>query len=273
MIRVDDLDDPRLSNYRFVAQPAELERRGWLVAEGRLVLPRLLDAPRIRTQSILLSTVAWQAMQPALDARRFDAPIYVAPQEALSAVVGFNMHRGCLALAERPTLPTLTDVDLRACPRVLVLEGVNNPDNIGGLFRNAAAFGVDLVVLGPRCSDPFYRKAIRTSMGATLHVPIASAGPWPDAIDRLRAAGLQTIALTPSPEATPLKSIAASTSGIALLLGAEGDGLSGDALRATDVRVRIEMVPSVNSLNVATAAAIALHHFLARKAGAARDCT
>ncbi len=261
MIRVSDLDDPRLAEYRQVAKPAELHRHGLFVAEGRLVVRRLVDAHRFRTRSVLLSVTAWQAMQSELDTRHLDAPIYVVAQDAMNALVGFNIHRGCLALAERPHLPSLPDVDLSTCRRALVLEGVNNRDNVGGLFRNAAAFGVELVVLGPGCGDPFYRKAIRTSMGATLSVPIADAGGWPDAVDRLRDAGMRVIALTPAPEATPLRSIAADTPRIALLLGAEGDGLSADAFQAADVQVRIEMTPEVDSLNVATAAAIALHHF------------
>lgn len=212
MISIHTLDDPRLAGYRLVAKPVELQRHGLFVAEGRLVVTRLVDARGFRTRSILLSTTAWHAMRAELDAREIDAPIYVVAQDTMNGLVGYNMHRGCLALAERPRLPELADVDLGACRRMLILEGVNNPDNVGGLFRNAAAFGVDLVVLGPGCGDPFYRKAIRTSMGATLSVPISNAGPWPGALDRLRAAGIRTMALTPEPNAAPLRSVAADTS-------------------------------------------------------------
>ena len=261
MIPIDDLDDVRLADYRLVATPDELQRRGLFVAEGRLVVRRLIDTPRFHTRSILLTMPAWESLRDALETRRADVPVYVVPQEQMNRLVGFNIHRGCLALADRPRIPSLVDVDLGPCHRILVLEGVNNPDNIGGLFRNAAAFDVDLVVLGPRCGDPFYRKAIRTSMGAALSVPIADAGDWGAAIEQLRADGLQVIALTPSPAAMPLTTIPAEPR-VALLLGAEGEGLSEEALSQAHVRVRVETSVAVDSLNVATAAAIALHYFV-----------
>jgi tRNA G18 (ribose-2'-O)-methylase SpoU len=260
VIPLDSADDPLLADYRLIASPDELRRRGLFVVEGRLVVRRLLEAPRFRTRSILLTRVAWEWLRDAVDGGGSSAPVYVIPQERMNELVGFNIHRGCLALVERPVVPLLADLDVTRCSRVLVLEGVNNPDNVGGLFRNAAAFGVELVVLGPNCGDPFYRKAIRTSMGATLSVPIADAGAWPDAIDRLRAAGLQVIALTPAHTAAQLSSMP-MIARLALLLGAEGDGLSIGALQSTDTHVRIEMTTAVDSLNVATAAAIALHHF------------
>lgn len=266
MIRLDDLDDPRLADFRLVADPAALARAGLFVAEGRLILPRVLDAPRFRLRAVLLSDAAWAALGADLAAAA--APVYVVPQARMNALAGFNIHRGCLALVERPALPALAAIDLGACRRVLVLEGVNNPDNVGGIFRNAAAFDVDLAVLGPGCGDPFYRKAIRTSMGAALSVPLAAAGAWPADLARLRAAGLALLALTPAADATPLTALAADRlPRVALLLGAEGPGLSAAALAAAELRVRVESGPRVDSLNVATAAAIALHHF---SAGAAR---
>lgn len=263
MIPVRSLDDPRLADYRFVAMPDELRRRGLFVAEGRLVLRRLLAAPRFHTQSILLTHAAWQSLRRDLEGAASDVPVYTVPQDQMNALVGFDIHRGCLALVMRPQIPSLGDLDLGILRRLLVLEGVSNPDNVGGLFRNAAAFGVDLVVLGPRCGDPYYRKAIRTSMGATLGVPIAAADAWPDAIGYLRADGITVIALTPAGDAASLTTISHATPRVALLLGAEGDGLSVDALQAADTRVRIEMSATIDSLNVATAAAIALHHFAA----------
>lgn len=261
MIALDRADDPLLADYRLIAAPDDLRRRGLFVAEGRLVVRRLLEAPHFLARSILLTMPAWGTLGDAIESSGTSAPVYVIPQGQMNALAGFNIHRGCLALVERPAVPMLGDVELTSCARALVLEGVNNPDNVGGLFRNAAAFGVDLAVLGPNCGDPFYRKAIRTSMGATLSVPIADAGAWPDAIDRLRDAGMRVIALTPGSTAEPLSSLPAGIGRIALLLGAEGDGLSAAALQAADARVRIEMTKAVDSLNVATAAAIALHHF------------
>jgi tRNA G18 (ribose-2'-O)-methylase SpoU len=267
VILVNDLDDPRLADYRLVAAPDALRRQGLFVVEGRLLLPRLLEARRFTTRSVLLTMAAWESVANAIDESRRDVPVYVVPQDTMNGLVGFNIHRGCLALAERPTIPSLADVDTSALRRIVILEGVNNPDNVGGLFRNAAAFDVDLVVLGPRCGDPFYRKAIRTSMGATLSVAIAEARAWPDDLERLREIGILLMALTPSPTAAPLSVTSGDIPRVALLFGAEGDGLSAEALEAADRRVRIETSPAVDSLNVATATAIALHHFATRARG------
>ena len=142
---------------------------------------------------------------------------------------------------------------------MLVLEGVNNPDNIGGLFRSAAAFGVDLVVLGPGCSDPLYRKAIRTSMAATLQVPFVAAGEWPAALSLLRAHGFRVMALTPAADAVPLDDCPRDHPRLALLAGAEGDGLTPAAMAAADQRVRIPIADGTDSLNVTVAVSIALH--------------
>jgi tRNA G18 (ribose-2'-O)-methylase SpoU len=180
----------------------------------------------------------------------------------MDQIVGFNIHRGCLALARRPPLVTLAPDSLRAVRRVVVLEGVNNPDNVGGMFRSAAAFGIDLIVLGPGCGDPLYRKAIRTSMAATLDVPYVSSGPWPDALRTLSAAGLRILALTPASDAPPLRSMAIDQR-VALLVGTEGAGLTLDAVANADMRVRIPMTGRVDSLNVTVAASIAMHHFMA----------
>jgi tRNA G18 (ribose-2'-O)-methylase SpoU len=148
---------------------------------------------------------------------------------------------------------------LRAARLVAVLEGVNDHENLGALFRNAAALGVDAVLLGPRCSDPLYRRSVRVSMGHVLRVPFAELpGPWPESLDLLRAAGLQVAALTPA-AAVPLTASGLRGERVAVLLGAEGPGLSAEALAAADVRVRIPMAAGVDSLNVATAAAVAFH--------------
>jgi tRNA G18 (ribose-2'-O)-methylase SpoU len=175
-------------------------------------------------------------------------------------IVGFNIHRGCLALAERPPRKTLDDLPLGGLARALVLEGVNNPDNVGGLFRSAAAFGVEAVVLGPACGDPLYRKAVRTSMGASLQVPFVDAGAWPAALVQLKAAGLRVVALTPRPDALPLNELARAAERAALVVGTEGAGLTRDALNAADAHVRIPMRAHVDSLNVTVAASIALFH-------------
>jgi tRNA G18 (ribose-2'-O)-methylase SpoU len=183
--------------------------------------------------------------------------VYVVPPAVMNDVAGFNIHRGCLALARRPLPRTLADLALDTAQRLLVAEGVNNPDNIGSLFRNAAALGADAVILGPDCADPLYRKAIRTSMAATLLVPWAEAAAWPHDLERVRAAGFAIAACTPAADATPVHDVhwPART---AVLVGAERDGLSAEALARADLRVRIPMHGAMDSLNVATAAAVVL---------------
>jgi len=143
------------------------------------------------------------------------------------------------------------------------MERVNNPDNVGGIFRSAAAFGVDAVMLGPACGDPFYRKAVRTSMAATLAVPFADAGPWPEAIHIMRRSGMRVLALTPAAEARSIRDVPHDLARVAILVGAEGEGLSAAALAAADDRVRIPMSGPGDSLNVTVAASIAL--FLAQR--------
>jgi tRNA G18 (ribose-2'-O)-methylase SpoU len=252
-------DDPRLQAYRSLADPKALLDAGLFVAEGRLVVRRLIAGRRFALHSVLVTSAASDSMTDVL-AGLDEVPVFVVPQDAMNAVTGFNIHRGCLALAERPVVATLTPGHLTAARRVLVLEAVNNPDNVGGLFRSAAAFGADLVVIGPACSDPLYRKAIRTSMAATLHVPFVMAGDWPDAIDTLRASDFRVVALTPAHDALPIEEMPGNARKLALLVGAEGDGLSPAALARADDVVRIAMAPGVDSLNATVAASIALHH-------------
>jgi tRNA G18 (ribose-2'-O)-methylase SpoU len=242
--------------YRDITDPAAMKRAGLFVAEGRLVVRRLLAASRFKTRSVLVTPVAFDAIRDLLPT---SLPCHIVEQPALDALVGFHLHRGCVALAERPDIPPIDAIDLAAVDRVVMLEGVNNPDNVGGIFRSAAAFGANLVVLGPGCSDPFYRKAIRTSMAATLAVPIAHAGTWPGAIDTLRACGLRVVALTPGGGATPLEERPRKTERLALLVGTEGAGLSAAALAAADERIRIRTTDRVDSLNVTVAASIAMH--------------
>jgi tRNA G18 (ribose-2'-O)-methylase SpoU len=191
------------------------------------------------------------------------ADVLVVDQATMNGIAGFNIHRGCLAIAERPEPLTLRQLPLATLGRAVVLEGVNNPDNVGGIFRSAAAFGVDAVVLGPGCSDPLYRKSVRTSMAATLAVPSAAAGDWPAAVRVLREHGLRVLALTPASNATSLDALPRDLDRVALLVGTEGDGLTQEALDAADDRVRIPMRGSADSLNVTVAASIALYHFSA----------
>ncbi len=269
--RVERAQDPRLAGYRWVAQPAELLRRGWFVAEGRLVVERLLAAERYEVESLLVTESALEALSPVLARHPLSSPLYVCPPQLFEQLTGHDFHRGCLGLVRRPEPVAWVELAARA-RSLLVLEGVANPDNVGGVFRNAAAFGVDAVLLDPRSADPLYRKAIRTSMGATLRVPFAVLGagglPWPECLAELSACGLELVALTPAAGARDLDEFALAHAGsavgassgprLALLLGAEGPGLSERALELSQHRVRIRIRPEVDSLNLAVACGIAL---------------
>ena len=261
VVPVDDVDDDRLADYRTVSDPLLLRERGVFVAESRLVVRELLAHPRFETRSLLVTEAALKSLGDLLEPRDDDLPIYVGARQFLHRIAGFDVHRGCLALGTRPARSA--DVSLAQLPaarRVVVLEDVGNPDNIGGIFRNALAFGADCVLLSPRCCDPLYRKAIRVSIGATLRLPFAYVDDWPEGLARLRAAGLTLVALTPDATATDIAELASRQPGrVALLLGTEGPGLSAAAEAAADARVRIPLAQGIDSLNVATAAAIALH--------------
>ena len=251
------MSQPSIDEYRLLADPDALARAGLFVAEGRLVVRRLLANHRFLTRSILVTDAARDAMREVLDQTR--TPVFVVDQPTMNGIAGFNIHRGCLALAERPAAATLADLALDKARLVVVLEGVNNPDNVGGIFRSASAFGADAVILGPSCSDPLYRKSVRTSMAATLDVPFAEAGAWPQAIADLRTRGFTVLALTPSLDATPIDDSPRHLERVAILVGAEGEGLSEAAMTAADYRVRIPMPGTADSLNVTVAASIAMY--------------
>jgi tRNA G18 (ribose-2'-O)-methylase SpoU len=257
--RIESLADARIAEYHSISNPDALLRRGLFVAEGRLVVRRLLANPRFRTHSVLVTAAAYDALKDSADTTAVD--VFLVDQPTMNGIAGFNIHRGCLALAHRPPPSTVADLPLAHARRVVVMEGVNNPDNVGGIFRSAAAFATDAVVLGPACSDPLYRKSIRTSMAATLALPFADAGAWPEAIDVLRSHGLRVLALTPAADALPLEDLGRDFDRVAILVGSEGDGLSRAALQAADDRVRIRMTGPGDSLNVTVAASIALHWF------------
>lgn len=266
--RIEDLADPRVRIYRNVRDAALRDDRDLFLAESRLCVERLLALRRHRVHSVLLSEAALAALEPALRASGAAFPVYLARPELLQRVVGYPLHRGCIAAAHRGALPTLEAL-LRAKPRLLVgLEGVANPENVGNVFRNALAFGADAVVLSRDCADPLYRKAIRVSMAASLRTPFARIRSWPEAIGALRSAGLRVFALTPAHGERDLDALPAEVlSQPALwLLGAEGDGLRDATRAAADCAVRIRLAEGVDSLNVAAASAVALQRVFARRA-------
>ena len=175
--------DARLADYAQLGDPELMRRRGLFVAEGRLVVERVIRRPEFVIRSILLSDTARRQLAPVLSQVDERVPLYVCDAGDFLPLTGFNIHRGCLALVERPAPLDLAGATSGA-RTIVVLEAVSNPDNIGGVFRNVAAFGAEAVVLSPTCCDPLYRKAIRTSMAATLSVPFARVARWPDALER-----------------------------------------------------------------------------------------
>lgn len=258
--RIEALGDERVADYAHVADPAWLAEHGLFVAEGRLVVRRLLESNRFAVRSVLVSPAALAALGAVLSKAPERVPVYVCEPTILNELAGFNFHRGCLALAERPLDAAPLD-RLAGAERLLALEGVGNPDNVGGLFRVAAAFGAEGMLLDQRCGDPLYRKAIRTSMGASLRLPFVVSAAWVDDLRWLQRSGARLVALTPQPAATALSAFAASVSPgtrLVFMLGAEEPGLTTAALEAADHRVRIPVSRDVDSLNVVVAAGIAL---------------
>jgi tRNA G18 (ribose-2'-O)-methylase SpoU len=268
ILHLDDLSDLRLGPYGLIADPHALRRAGLFAAEGRLVAPRLL-ASRYRVHSMLVSDAAEAALRP-LTLARPDIDVFVTSADSISTLAGFDFHRGCLALGYRDEPGTLDELlnppepGARSLGPLVILEGVNNPDNVGGIFRSAHAFGAAGIVLGPRCGDPLYRKAIRTSMGTSMQMPWAHAPDWPASLRTIRGRGYRLIALTTEAGAPELREVAAeSRAPIAFLLGSEGFGLSPEALEAAGGRARIAMpAADADSLNVTAAASIALYEAL-----------
>ncbi|HEX2042578.1 MAG TPA: RNA methyltransferase [Acidimicrobiales bacterium] len=261
---VDDPSDERVADFVRLNDPAarrRLERAaggaGLFVAEGPAVVRHLLRSP-YRVRSVLVTDRGLRALEADLAAA--GAPVYRVTQAVMDAICGFHFHRGALAAADRRPLPPLADVAGRA-DSLLVVEGVNDHENLGALFRNAAAFGVDAVVLDPTAADPLYRRSVRVSMGHVLRMPFTRVADWPAGLARLRSLGFELLALTPAADARDVRTIGRRARR-ALLVGSEGAGLSARALAAADRRVRIAMAPGVDSLNVATAAALALHALL-----------
>jgi tRNA G18 (ribose-2'-O)-methylase SpoU len=267
LLRIDSPGDPRLADYRQLPDPELLRRGEIFVAEGRLVVHTLLSSPSLGVRSVLVTGTALEALRADIGRRADDLPVYVVEPGIVEQITGFNIHRGCLAIGMRPA-PVPLDA-LAVGSTLVVLEQVGNADNVGGIFRNAAALGGDAVVLGPGCCDPLYRKAIRTSMGAALRVPFGKTEEWPGALALLRALGFEVMALTPARDALAVRDAVRRCAGrrVALLAGAEGAGLSEEALTAATVRVRIPMTEGIDSLNVGTAVAIALHELRSATSG------
>jgi tRNA G18 (ribose-2'-O)-methylase SpoU len=260
LIEIDDAADPRVDDFRDLTtadrRPDRPGGRGLVIAEGVVVVRRLLESP-YPLRAVLGVPRKLDELRDDLDA--VDVPAYVTSAQTMSDVVGFHLNRGVLAVADRGPTPSFTEI-VESSSVLAVLEGVNDHENLGAMFRNAAALGVDGVLVGPGCADPLYRRSVRVSMGHVLRVPFTSRLDWPDALFALRRHGFRVAALTPRSDAVALRDVCAGGTGrIALLLGSEGHGLSEVALDAADTAVRIPMASGVDSLNVATAAAVAFY--------------
>lgn len=254
-LEVTDPADPRLDDFRDLTRadrrPDRPGGRGLVIAEGAVVVRRLI-ASVYPVRALLGVARRFDELEEDLAAET--APYYVVSAELMAQVVGFHLNRGVLATAGRVVFPSAAGL-LAQVDSVAVLEGVGDNENLGGIFRNAAALGIGAVLLAAGCADPLYRRSVRVSMGTVLAVPFAPLAWLDEGMELLRCSGFRTVALSPSGERTlrdtPLPGKTA------VLLGAEGPGLTPAALQAADVRVRIPMAAGVDSLNVATAAAIA----------------
>jgi tRNA G18 (ribose-2'-O)-methylase SpoU len=261
VIDVSDAADARLDDFRDLNsidhRPDLPTGRGLVIGEGALVVQRMLGS---RFAPFAMLGTDRRLTELSADLAGVDVPYYRVDADVMARVVGFHLNRGVLAAAHRPRQFTLAEV-LDGARTVAVLEGVNDHENLGSIFRNAAGLGVDAVVFGPGCADPLYRRAVRVSMGHALLVPFARAEGWPSDLDMLRNRGFRLLALTPDPQAVVLPEAIGSVAEdpVAILVGAEGPGLTERAMRATDMRVRIPMSRGTDSLNVATAAALAFY--------------
>ena len=261
VVPLADLDDPRLADYAHLRAPSTRQRLeqqlGIFTVEGWRSLEALL-ASAFPVRSVL---VAAEHAARAAALLPEQVPAYTVPAAAIEQVTGVDFHRGVIAVAERAPLPPVAAVAAGA-RRLLLVEGVNDHENVGSLFRGAAAFGVDGVILDATSSDPLYRRATRVSLGHVLRIPFARAdrGEWPSVLAELVADGITVLALTPDPSAEALWPVVDAVAGarVAVLVGAEGPGLTEAAMAASSRRVRIPMAAGTDSVNVATAAAIAL---------------
>lgn len=260
IVKIDDKADLRIADYRQIRERDLVGRSGQFVAEGEVVVRVLLGASHYRPLSLFLSQKRVAALEPELARLPDDVPVFVAPQSIMDEIAGFPMHRGILALGQRKESARVGAqlAGLGARAMVLVLSGISNHDNMGGLFRNAAAFGVDLVILDSDCCDPLYRKAIRVSAGNVLTVDSARLERGADILDLLQEYGFEVFSLSPNGAETLAQTRRPAR--VALLFGAEGHGLSESILNRTKT-LRVPIAAGVDSLNVATASGIVLHHF------------
>ncbi|MBG6058743.1 tRNA G18 (ribose-2'-O)-methylase SpoU [Cryobacterium sp. MP_M5] len=261
IVHITDLDLPGLADYarltdvalRRVAEPAG----GLYIAESSKVIVRALAAGH-QPRSVLVQEQWLPDVLPLL-AEWPDVPVYVGEAGVLEKLTGYNLHRGALAAMHRPPLAAVADL-IRDARRIVILEDIVDHTNVGAIFRSVAGLGADAVLITPRCADPLYRRSVRVSMGTVLQVPWTRLPEWGEAAPLLHAAGFHLAALALSDDAVSLDRFAADApERLALILGTEGDGLSALAISAADTVVTIPMLHGVDSLNVASASAVALY--------------
>ncbi len=258
VIPISDLSDPRLADYSHLTDVALKKARGsehgLYLAESALVLERALGAGHQPRSVLALGGTVKEAVALVGE----DVPVFSGPGELLAELTGYILHRGLIASMNRPALPDPDELLARA-RRIVIVENVADPTNVGAIFRSAGAIGADAILVTPRCSDPFYRRAIRVSMGTVLQVPWTRVGDWSSTRELLIRHGFHVAALALTPDAVSLRDFdGASHERLALVLGAEGPGLTDDALAASDTVVQIPMMHGIDSLIVAAASAVAL---------------
>ncbi|MFS0893669.1 TrmH family RNA methyltransferase [Microbacterium sp. 179-I 3D3 NHS] len=259
IIALSDAADPRLDDYRGLTdtalRAAREPERGLYIAESAKVIARAVGAGH-EPRSVMVQQRWVDGIRDLLADR--DVPVYVVPDDVAEAVSGFEIHRGALASMHRPVLPSVNEV-LTDASLVLILEDIGDHTNVGAAFRAAAGLGADAVLVSPRCADPLYRRSVRVSMGGVFQVPWTRMSDWGEAVGDLHSAGFDIVALALEERAVALDEyVALGAERVALVLGSEGDGLSRTALDVADHVVTIPMSGGVDSLNVASAAAVAL---------------
>ncbi len=258
-ITISDPDDPRVADYRQLNDQAArraIEGDEYFLAEGWITIERVIDSGH-EFRSVLLSPSRVNRFLPYLAVPQLlGVPVLVAEAEVMSRIVGFDLPRGVLVSAFRQPLTTVQSL-AKSSRRLIVLEALNDNENVGAIARAARAFGIDGIILSPTCTDPYYRRTVRVSMGEILHMRVARATPgeWPAVLEILHAAGFESWAMTPAADADDLWSVTVPER-LAIMLGAEGPGLTDLALSVATRRIRIPISRDVDSLNVGHAAAI-----------------
>ena len=259
VVEISDIADPRLTDFAHRTDVAlkngSTAEHGLYIAESALVLERALRAGHRPRSVLALGGTVDEAVALVVD----DVPVYSGPGDLLAELTGYILHRGLIASMHRPPLPSVQSL-LENARRVVILENVVDPTNVGAIFRSVAAIGADAVLVTPRCSDPFYRRAIRVSMGTVLQVPWTRTGDWASTRELLTANGFHVAALALTDDAVSLRSFAATApEKVALVLGTEGEGLTPEAIASADTVVQIPMAHGIDSLNVAATAAVAMY--------------